>query len=308
MALQYHRLDKITLPGSIEFDQLSNVRVTGDIEQLLARPAGHPHPMFTANRRTRPTIRFTTTQLDVVLNNIGSGGTAFTSASHLYFKAISESGLPSRAATDHRRYQAAQLLAYWTNIRLPHNDAGTADVILQLSYDGSNDPLVMQSGVALSGNATAGTFFGAGPALINGTALEAGSVQQIDIASGITLDQRGGNSEEFDRFVGVKETGPTITIQTSEAIAFFTYGLQGTALDGASGVVVYGRKFSNTGSRVANGTAQHISLQGLNGIVRPVESGADGSELVDDQIRCDLIAGSDDVLPLLQLPNVVSPS
>lgn len=308
MALTYHKLDKIRIDGSFEFSRISNVRVTSDIRQLLEYPAGHPHPLFTANQESKPAIAFTTPEIDIVLANIGSGGAAITNASHLYFKVSTEVGIPSRVTSTHRRYQVAKCLCYWTNIRAPHNGTAEADVVIQAAYDGSNDPIALQTGQTLSGNLAAGTYFGAGPVLINGTQIEAGSIQQIDIASGINLLQIGGDTEEWDRFVGVERTAPTVNITTSEAAAFFTYGLQGTALDGANGVVAYLRKYSNTGSRVANGTAEHVSFQGLNGVARPQESGGDGSGVTNDQIRCDLTAADDTVLPLLQSTAVTVPS
>lgn len=309
MSLTYHKLDKVILNGgAFEFNVIGNVRVTSDIRQLLDYPAGHPHPMFTANQETKPAIAFSTPEIDTVWANIGSGGLAVTNASYLYFKNSTEVGIPSRVASTHRRYNVPKCLVYWTNVRAQHNGKGEADVVITTAYDGSNDPIILDSGVALSGSLAAGSFFGAGPCLINGTQLEAGSIQSIDIASGITLEQIGGDTEEFDRFVGVQRTAPTVSIRTTEAEAFFTYLLRGTALDDVNGVVAYLRKYDNSGSRVANGTAEHVYCQGISGVARPQESGGDGSGVTNDQIKCDLIANSDDVLPLLQFTGQTVPS
>lgn len=297
----YFKLDTLTLGGSITFHNLQDVRVTPNVQEILEYPAGHPHPMFSANSITRPAIRFRTREVQTVLANIGPGGLAVTSDSYLYCKLAQAAGIPDRTQTTHRRYRVPQLLAHWTQITIPSNGPSEATVILQAQYDGTNNPIIPQTTVQLPGTQTAPVLHGVGPVYVNASQVAAGSIQSVDASSGIQVITEGGDSEEFDRFVGVERTRPQLTVVSTEQVGIFTYGLQGTALDGSDGLLVYMRKFAEDGSRVANNVAEHMALQGLSGVLRTVESGGQGSGVMRDRFRGDLTALTDSVLPLLQL-------
>lgn len=291
-----HRLDKISFAGPVVIDQLSNCRFNSGIESMLEHPSGHLWPMFRANMRQRPVIEGSTSQLTTFLGLCGVGGTAL-GASTFYLKKATTTGSVARATTGHKRIVVNSLVLHWTQIRLPHNGKGEAQFVVTANYDGSNDPFVYTGSVALAGNLTASQYFGAGPVSVNGVAVP--GVQEITIDSGIQLVQEGGESEEFDTFVGIETGAPTITIQTREETNWSTLGLRGTALDGSNGVLCYARKYAANGSRVANATAEHISFQGLLGSAIPQDTNGDTTSPISDTFKCELVATSDSVLPLL---------
>ncbi len=90
---------------------------------------------------------------------------------------------------------------------------------------------------------------------------------------------------------------PKVTIKTLENVNWATLGLAGTALNGSTGLVFYGRKYSAQG-RVANATAEHIKFTGLNGSAIPMDSDGQDSSPISDTLVCELISASDSVLPL----------
>ena len=112
------------------------------------------------------------------------------------------------------------------------------------------------------------------------------------------LGGAGGESEEFDTFVGIQDSSPVVTIQFLQEINWSSLGLRGTTLNGTTGLVFYARKYANRGSRVANATAEHIKFTGLNGVANPVNTTGQRSALISDTLRVHLVAGSDSVLPL----------
>lgn len=291
-----HKLDKITLPSSVEFSVIRNARYSAGIESLVERPAGHPHPMFRANLQQRPTVEFSTPQLDVLLAAIGAGGASLGASTTLYFKLGAATGSVARATAQHRKLTLASAFAYWSSIRLPHNGAGEASVMLNAVYDGTNDPFVYAGSQALSGNLAAGSFFGAGPVKING--VEIPGIKEITIESGVQLIQEGSGSELYDTFVGVETTAPVVTIRTLENVNWVTLGLNGTALNGSTGLAFWARKFDPLGSRVANATTEHILFTGLLGSALPVDSSGDGAAPISDTIRVELLSASDGVIPL----------
>ena len=212
------------------------------------------------------------------------GGAAVASV-NTYFKLGSTTGNAARASAVHQRVALTTACVYWTSIRLPHQGPGQANVVIVAIYDGVNDPFVYTGSVALSSSLVAGSYFGAGPVKINGVAVP--GIQEINIDSGIRLVQLGDANEEFDTFVGVQECKPTITVKTVETVNWSTILLRGTALDGAAGILAYGRKFAANGSRVANATAQHLSFTGLNGSVIPMDSDGSGPAPVSDTFRAE---------------------
>jgi hypothetical protein len=294
------KLDKVVIAG-FEFSVVGNARVAPEIESMLVHPAGHPFPMFRAHARMKPLISFSTRQINTVLANIGSGGLEVTSDTFLYFKLATVTGSVARATTSHRRFRVPLSLAFWTTARLPHNGGGEIDVVVAASYDGSNEPIIPTSSVALSGNLAAGDHFGAGPCAINGAA-QAG-IQDITVNSGLREMREGGESELFDTFVAVEMGQPTIELSFLNSTALHTYALQGTVLNGTTGIVAYGRKFSPNGGRVANVTAEHLYFQGLLGSIVVVEDAADGVRPAVARIRAELVASSDSVLPLVTAVN-----
>lgn len=292
-----HKIDKIVLPSSFEFSQLSNTDATAGIQMLKERPAGHPHPMFVANQKQEPLVSFTTPQISTLLGSVGVGGATIGNTSYVYYKLATETGSVARATTSHHRLVIAELLAYWSTIRLPHNGKGEADVVLAPNFDGSNDPVVYGGSVALGGNLTASENYGCGTLAINGTQMPA--IQNIEISSGVQLIRAGGDSEEWDTFIGIEMTEPVVTVSLMEAVNWGTLGLTGTALDGTNGLEFFARKYAANGSRVANATEQHIYGQATDGKVVPVNTTGQGSSPITDTFRVECISPDDSTLPLI---------
>jgi hypothetical protein len=297
-----HKIDKIVLPSSVEFSQVVSSDVSAGIQALKVRPPGHPHVMFSANQKSEPGIQFTTQELTTLLDSISVGGAAVGNSSYVYYKLATETGAVARATASHHRLVIAEMLAYWNSITLPHNGSGEAQVMLVPNFDGTNAPIVYAGSVALSGNLTVSQLFGAGPAAINGTQLPA--IQNIDIQSGVQLLRQGGDSEEYDTFIGVETTDVIITIQLTEAVNWGTIGLGGTALDGTDGLEFYARAYANKNSRKSNATEEHIYFQATDGQAVPVNTQGQGSSAISDTIRIECIAPDDSTLPLIATTDV----
>lgn len=290
------KLDKLVMPSSVEFHQIHRQSWSAGIQSMLEYLAGHPHPMFTANQRQQPTLSFTTSQIDTLLTNIGVGGAAVGSTAS-YFKKVTETGSVARATLEHERMTIAESTVYWTTIRLPHNGRAEADVVMVITYDGSNEPFVYAGSVALSGNLSVGGYWGLGPCSVNGTSIT--GPQDVTIESGIKLIQEGDASELYDTFCGIEMTAPKVTLRTINRVNWGSIlGLNGLALNGTTGMVVFARKYTANGTRVANGTNGHIKFIGLNGHAVPQDSSGENSGLVSDTCVFNLVSGSDSILPL----------
>lgn len=291
------KLDKIVMPSGVEFSHITNVRCAPEVQDFLSSPAGHPFPMFGANALVKPIVSFDTEQVDVVLTNIGAGGASVATASYLYFAVATTTGKTARATTAHARMKLTTCIAYWTTIRAPHNGAAVASVVLCAGWDGTNNPIVPEGTVALSGNLAAGNRHGAGPVAVNGSALA--GVQEWSATSGIQLIEAGGESEIYNSFVGVERGQPTLDVSYIGPDAITTFGINGTVLNGSTGIICYGRKFTPNGGRVANATAEHFYLQGLLGTLKVIEASGSGAQLGMNRVQARLVASSDSVVPLV---------
>lgn len=129
---------------------------------------------------------------------------------------------------------------------------------------------------------------------MNGTTVPGIISAKID--ANVELEVISSDGEQWPTFVGVRTVAPTITLTTKENI-WGTHGLEGVALDGTNGVVVFARKMSST-SRVANATTQHIKFIGLNGTLIPTDTDGSDSNTLGFSAKCELIAASDSVYPL----------
>jgi hypothetical protein len=282
-----YKLDKVVLASGQELHALNNSQTQFGIKSLIERSAGEVWPNFRANQEQKPMVNLTTKQLSVLLTNVPIDGTDSLEDIACYLKRASGTGSVARATAVHERGVIAEACVYWTSVRLPHNGPGEAQVVIVPIFDGTNDPIVFTGSVSLPGTLTPAAYFGAGPVSINGTPVP--GVQEITIESGIKILQLGDGSEEFDTFVGIETGEAVITLKTLEQTNWPTLGLRGTALNGTTGIVCYGRKFAANGSRVANATGEHLKFVGLNGTCLPVDTNGQDSSPVTDTLRVELI-------------------
>ena len=285
------KLDTIILPSADVIHELNDSRLAAGIQSLITRPAGHVHPMYRANDVLQPMAEFSTPDLATVLANVPAGGLGFTTGLSCHLKKATQTGSASRASLVHSKIAMTEGLIYWSSLRLPHRGQGQAQVSILAGYDGTNDPFVYSSGIALPGNLTDGLYYGAGPVAINGTAIP--GVQEIQVDSGVRVLRAGGESEEYDTFLMVETTEPIVTIRTLEPTNWGSLGLRGTILNGVTGLQFYARHL-----RTSNAATTNILGQATNGAALPVDSSGQGTSLVTDTLRVECIAASNAVAPL----------
>ena len=112
--------------------------------------------------------------------------------------------------------------------------SGTISVVIAANWDGSNNPIIYAGTQALSGNIASALHFGCGPVQVNGSPVP--GIKNITISSGVQLIQEGSGSDEWPTFTGLEFTQPSITVQTIEVVNWGTFLLDGTALNGSTGL------------------------------------------------------------------------
>lgn len=285
--------------SSTFLSQISNMRVTTEIQNIIAESAGQPFPLFTGPMAISPSLAFDCTQLKTILDMTG----ALTSIvdlsganTDLLFKATTDLGRRlADASTGHIRFRMSQAYLALNQITAGHNSEATASCILGTTYDGTNAPLVAAGSVALSGTPVGATHWLAGPVSLNASALS--GIQDISIDFGRRLIVLGADGELYPTFCACQFYSPTLTFRTLTHV-WQTYGITGTALSGSAGALTaYLRKVSNTG-RVADGTAEHIKFTGTTGTIQVEEASGGNNEPSMVTVRVTLVGASSTAEPI----------
>lgn len=289
-----YRLDKIT--GPVALSEVTQRKINSGIKSMIETPAGHTHPMFRSNQEQMPVIEFGTPELATLLAAAPlMGGVISGTPLVAWLKKASTGSNVARATTQHAKVTVNLGFFHWTSISLPSNGRGEANCVVTASYDGTNDPLVYATGVALSGNLTATEYFCGGPVYVNGSQIP--GVKSINIDSGIELVNETSDGEVWPTFVGLQMTKPSVTITTKENV-WGTLGLQGLALDGTNGLKFFAKKYSST-ARVANATTSHIKFQAIDGFGILQDEDGSNSDTLGYSMKFELISITDSAIPLV---------
>ena len=315
MSIQnVYKLDSVIFPSSTRVDTLSNNTFQFGIKTQKGRAAGQIYNNFVGTEKQQPQLDFTSKAIDVILGLAGTGGAAGSSAVTAYLKQASATGYQARASTVHLNAVINNWLFYWNSMKLTHDGQAEVNCTLMANYDGTNDPFILNSSIALSGTMAATNYFGAGPTYIN--TVQVPGIQEIQINNNVKLIQAGGESDEFDTFIGIETCEPEIMIKTFQPTNWSQLLLRGIQLNGISGCTFFARKYLANGStgsgsttRVANATAQHIQFQAANGRAIPVDANGNESGPVSNQLKIETISTTDST-PLVAtlLSTIVAPS
>jgi hypothetical protein len=223
--------------SSTFLSQISNARVTPDIDVMIAQSAGLPFPLFTANNRTNPGVTFDTTQVSTILNLSGALSSIVDLSganTDLYFKKIADLGRRTADASGaHMRFRMSQAFLSLGQISAGHNSEASASVRVGTTYDGTNSPLVPAGSQVLAGTPTHAENFVAGPIEINtGSGLvQIPGVESMTIDFGRQVMEMGADGELYNTFAACQFYSPVITVRCTEH-AWPTYGLNGTVTTG----------------------------------------------------------------------------
>jgi len=305
------RLDLIQLPGPAYISQILSQSINMNIEEETGYGSANVHPLLSAVIGQVPTIDFTTTQIATVLANAPLIGAGIAASSAFFWKLAATTAAVARANLSHLKTTMTLGYIHWNTINLQHDSVGTVDSVITVGYDGTNEPLIPAGSQTLPSNVTDTERFVIGPVYINGAQLGANTIKSAIIESGIELDIEGGDGNVWPTQIALRLTKPVITVVTTEVSPFTTTGVDGVALNGSNGIVVYGRKLTKNQAggvtRVANGTAQHLSFIGLNGHYWVETQSADGNTPAQTTIRAVLTALNDTGIPLATATNATIP-
>jgi hypothetical protein len=262
-------LDTATLAGSdVLLDQVQSFAISTGLQKILQRGDGQVDPTFVAIMSQRPAMRFTSTAIATYLGACGIGGTILDSdvtypGLEAWFQKMAEGG-DRAAGSSHIKMTVNEGILVPRAIQASQDGVATIDFEAVITYDETNEPVVVADSQALSGTPATAELFTVGPVKINGTTLE--SIQSVSIDFGIQVITQSGDGQVWPTFAGIMSREPSIRIRTTDVLALSTFDLEGTAI-GASDVVVFLRKLAEGGTRVADAGSEHISFTLDEGLI-----------------------------------------
>ena len=266
-------VDPITEANAVFIDGISDFAVAPGVQEVLLGGNGQVDPRYVAHMGSMPGISFTTTKLGTLLAEISnafliSGTKIDSDPTHdgleVFFQAMVEGGTRA-GATSHIKLTINEGLLVPRGLNVAQNTIARLALELVITYDGTNDPIVLATSQSLIGTPDVSEAFTLGPISINGTPLV--STQSLNIDPGIQLTVQSGDGDKWPTFVGIMQRQPMITINTLDVSLLSTYGIMGTAIS-ASDVILYLRKMAEGGTRVADATAEHVKITLDEGIIR----------------------------------------
>ncbi len=232
------------------------------LTEILQSAGGQVDPSFVATMNNIPVQSVVVTDIATLLANIGFSGMDFRSTAtntivDKHFLEIEEGGERVSGPNATFKVRMSEGIGIFTTIDSRINESAQASVEFHPTFDGTNDPYVYTANIALpSGTNEVTELFTLGGVLINGVQVD--SVQGVSIDSGIELVKKITDGQVFPTFVGIMARQPRITVNTDDVELLNTLGISGSAI--TTNATIFLRKMDEDGTRVADGTAQHISF------------------------------------------------
>jgi hypothetical protein len=221
--------------------------------------SGDPYPSHQAIVSQKPAPSFTSYHIATLLDAIGVAGLKIASATNyglrFYAQQYTEGSTPASGSV-HRRYTVREGMILPRRITCSHQGDAQLEVDVLVTYDGTNDPIVITDTVAMPSGLTDAQRFTLGPITFGGVSLP--QVTGIDINFGLGAVTRGSNSEIWDTHASLRTIRPSLTLRGIDIEWFKSsviplIGLSGTHANSA----IYLRKRAVGGTFVADATAEH---------------------------------------------------
>jgi hypothetical protein len=258
-----YAVDACSATGGAMITGIRDFNVDTAITEALNGSDGLVDPTFVTIDSQMPVISFTSTDIATVLDVIGISGLAIPITVELtddYLDAFfmsKDEGATNYATSVHTMLTVNKGLIIPRTINASNTPPATISCDVIATYDGTNDPVVIATSQALADGAGMTTNFVCGKVSLNGAAVT--SIESITIDFGIKVNPQRGGGDVWPSFVTIWERIPSITFTTTDVSQLNTLTLPGVA-QAATDSIVYLRKCSAGGARVANGTSEHISF------------------------------------------------
>lgn len=274
---------KILDATAVDIPQVEGQAMNAGSNVIVESTAGQVYPTYSAIMNQAPRMNLTTGGLKALLDKVGLKGMVLATGFEMYNQLVA-------AATGLRGTGSVQQkMAIATGIIIPRSINVSQNQVARLTFDviginaaGTTCPVVVSETVTLPVNTGVAALWTMGPVKINGTALA--GVQSVNIDFGTKEFIIEGDGFVYPIYAGIEMVSPSITIKVKDSAAFAVCGMAGLAQT-ATDSVVFLRKLSNDGTRVADVTAEHISFSIDQGLWIAPDKGGQHPSTLDTTIK-----------------------
>lgn len=243
--------------NSTQINVLDNANLDPEFEMAMERAAGEVSPSHVAIMSMAPSISFRTKEVAKVLGVVSPlTGLCFPTGTVVCYFAQKGKCAPTLGNGNHVSATFTSGLVVVESISADQAGDAVLEGKIYAIWD-ETDPIVQFSNSAnLPSNITVSEKFTLGPVNINGTAID--DVQSVRWEFSPQVERTSATGQAYPTMVNLETISPVVRVGILDASRLNTYVL-GLA-QSASATNSYLRKLANMGSRVADGTAQHVKL------------------------------------------------
>jgi hypothetical protein len=249
-------------------------RVSPNIEVSQETTSGAIYAVSQTIVSGAPMVGFNSYSLGRALDVVGLTGLAIAAATQTgltYYGNAAQEGGGRRSGSNHLSWNTKEGMLLPRRITCRHQGHAALSLENLITYDGTNQPIVPASGVAVPTAALDEQRYSIGPVQIGtvtGDKLTISQIINVEIDFGIMATAESSDSDLYPTFVTINEiVRPVIRITTTDVSLFAASGgipLHGKAID-LSHTILFLRKRTLTpnltaSGYVADGTAEHISF------------------------------------------------
>jgi len=282
MLTTAHVLGVVTTSAG-QINQISTRSINPGIESMISRNDGQVDPTFAAVMFQKPMFTFGTTAVARALGFAGISALAVSATPvESWFQQV-QAGGTRLTGTNSTKFSFANGILCPKSLDASDSSPASIDYeMAAVSVDGVTSPLTMGVSQSMPSIVTTREYFTVGPLTINGTAIP--GIQSTKVDFGLNVATEGGDGHAYPTLTYIDErsivcTFRTKTINILETIGFF-------AAQSATDSVFYLRKIAAGGTRVADGTAEHIRCTIDEGMISVTEVGGDKSSEAEIKIEC----------------------
>jgi hypothetical protein len=227
--------------------------------------SGEAFPQHLAIYAQKPVANFSTMALAQALDAIGLTGLKIASTTNpgvrFYAQQYAEGSTPASGSV-HRRYTLREGILVPRRLSVSHQGDATLEYSALITWDGTNDPIVVNDSVALPSGLADDERFTLGPIRIGDEVFEQATSFELDF--GLDARTTGAQSAIWDSHSSIRSVTPRLMITGIDVEWFKStriplQGRKGTHADTA----IYLRKRDGDGATfVANDDNVHIKLTG----------------------------------------------
>ncbi len=221
--------------------------------------SGSVYPEFLSLTAQQPVASFSTLQIARALGVAGLTGLAITGTGLKFYLRKHAEGSTRAGASSHRKFTINEGIIVPRSLTCDHQGDAELSYDVIITYDGSNDPVVIADSFSLPAGLVDDQRFSLGSTTIGGIALA--QIRQFQIDFGVNAVSEGADSDIWDRYVSIRNITPSLTLRgvDPEWFSAAKIPLVGKVAVHAN-TTVYLRKREEGATFLADGTAEHIKF------------------------------------------------